>query len=265
MNCYIPFYHVIAKEELPYIKYLYRYKNFEQFKQDIENFLFKYEICNNYEAKKNSFFLTFDDGFKVLLKEVVPLLKQKKVPAIFFINSDFVDNKNMFYRNKASIICSKLEMTSIKLQRQLQNKYNVDNFQNYILQIGYNEKNLLDDIGKDLDINFTKYDIYFSSEDILYLNKIGFNIGAHSKDHPLYGSLDLTEQIEQTVVSASFIENLGIKCEHFSFPFNANGVSGEFFDYIRAKTNIKYFYDSSKTDNRNTIPRFWMDPPSATV
>src|SRR5687768_11071814 len=109
-----PYHHVVSDERLPHIIHLYPYKNVKQFSTDID-FLLKYFeaispadlisfINTHHKLPEKKFLLTFDDGFKEVSEVIAPILKRKGIPAIFFINPAFIDNKEMFYRNKISLI-----------------------------------------------------------------------------------------------------------------------------------------------------------------
>ena len=109
-----PIYHMISDEDVSYVKHLYSYKNVKSFTADLDFFLKYYKpidlttllisVKEKTELPKHSFLISFDDGFKELYDIVVPILKQKGIPATFFINKCFIDNKEMFYRNKASLL-----------------------------------------------------------------------------------------------------------------------------------------------------------------
>src|SRR5690606_23514350 len=98
---------------LPHIGHLYPYKNETQFVKDLlylkNNFeaihpdeLLNYIVKNN-NLPKNKFLLSFDDGFKEVHSVVAPILKQHQLPALIFINPKFIDNGELFYRNKLSL------------------------------------------------------------------------------------------------------------------------------------------------------------------
>ena len=99
------------------------------------------------------------------------------------------------------------------------------------------ERFVCDHIAKILDFDFTGYvktvRPHLTSEQVTSLARQGFNIGAHSCDHPYYGDISLEEQLAQTresmkVVAARF----GGKFRAFAFPFNDDGVTPEFFEQV---------------------------------
>jgi len=115
----LPYHHVVSDEYLPHIKGLYNYKNEQQFKDDLD-WLLRYrtpvhpdELLYSMVEKKpfpvNTFLLTFDDGFREVFELIAPILLKKGVPAIFFINPSFIDNKELFYRCKLSLVVEKIK------------------------------------------------------------------------------------------------------------------------------------------------------------
>ena len=106
----LPFYHLVSDNEPEYVKGLYKSKTIQQFKNDLELFLKYYEpitledviLFNKGELKllKPSFHLTFDDGLSNFYHVIAPILSKKNIPATVFVNTAFVDNKDLFYRYK---------------------------------------------------------------------------------------------------------------------------------------------------------------------
>src|SRR4030081_1498703 len=115
----LPYHHVVSDDYLPHIKGLYNYKNERQFIDDLD-WLLRYrspvhpdELLHCMIEKKpfpnNSFLLTFDDGFREVYESIAPILLKKGVPAIFFINPSFINNNELFYRCKLSLVIEKIK------------------------------------------------------------------------------------------------------------------------------------------------------------
>jgi len=113
----LPYHHTVSDRELLHIKHLYAFKSISQFKSDLDYLLKNFvpispeqlvEKVNRDEQKRdNTFLLTFDDGLRECEEIIAPILKEKGVPAIFFINPAFIDNKELFYRFKISLVIEK--------------------------------------------------------------------------------------------------------------------------------------------------------------
>lgn len=193
---------------------------------------------NNLRFTKNCFHLTFDDGLSDFYHTIAPILLQKKIPATVFLNSDFIDNKALFYRYKASILSEELVAENL-------------------LHFTYQQKEELDELAKVFNINWNDYlkntQPYLTSTQVNELIHQGFTFGSHSNDHPLYSKLSLEEQVEQTLesvkkITTSFQLDYGV----FSFPFTDNKVSKLFFEKISSKVDLTFGGAGIKNDTIKT-------------
>lgn len=247
----IPVYHIISDTDLPHIKHLYACKNTTDFISDLD-FLLKYYkpidvsallayISGEKKIDENAFILTFDDGLREFHDVIAPILQQKGVPAICFCNSDFVDNKNLFYRYKVSLLIEHfIQNAEILLDQNLKEWFeenlhtDILNYKKALLSIPYANRNLIDGLATCLQFSFDKFlserQPYITTEQIRNLQSRGFVFGAHSMDHPEYRFLLLAEQISQTEQSLQFILNNHLaSCRLFAFPFSDYGVEARFF------------------------------------
>jgi hypothetical protein len=261
-NLIFPFYHIISDVDIPHVKYLYTIKNIKDFKKDIE-FLLKHYVpisINDlydyiYESKslpQRAFHLTFDDGFREIYEIIAPILLEKGIPATFFLNTDFIDNKNLFYRCKTSILLERINNFNYsgdledKIKKTLIEKNAfIENIRKSISRINYNDKMLLDNIALILEIDFDDYlkekNPYLSSEQIKELINKGFSIGAHSIDHPTYITIPFSEQIKQTKTSINTLkEKFKLTYNLFAFPFNDAGIEKKFFNEIKGLVDISF-------------------------
>jgi len=252
------FYHVVSDDYLPHIAPLYKYRTSKEFENDID-FLLKYfepitanDIFLHTKGEKvitkPSFHLSFDDGMREVYEVALPILKQKGIPATVFVNSDFVDNKDLFYRYKAALIAD--NQPSLKQE---------------VLEIEYLEKEKLDIIAQDLEIDFDNFlkekKPYLTTEEIKILQKNGFIIGAHSIDHPYYDMISQEEQVRQTLESCRFVkENFDEENLFFAFPFEDTGVKNSFFEEIYKEIDLTFSTSGiCSTQNGKNIGRIAME------
>ncbi len=258
-NPIISYYHMINDEEVLHIKHLYVHKNVRQFKDDLDFLLERYSLVslfdimgflkNGCSLPEKAFLLTFDDGFREMQDVVAPILLEKGVPATFFLNSDFIDNKKLCYLHKASLLVEKIhkgispgiegEIRGILVKMGL----SFSELSEGILKVDYRRRDVLDRIAKVLIIDFQRYlnekQPYLTSCQVRALIDQGFTIGAHSIDHPNYSTLSLAEQLEQTIMSIKHIrEKFKLDYGAFAFPHNDNGVSREFFKKVKESSLI---------------------------
>ena len=62
----------------------------------------------------NTFLLSFDDGLSEIYTDIFPILKAKNIKSIFFINPNFLDNKEALYKHSISLIISYLRKINFK-------------------------------------------------------------------------------------------------------------------------------------------------------
>jgi peptidoglycan/xylan/chitin deacetylase (PgdA/CDA1 family) len=222
----LPFYHAVSDEKLPHIEQLYRVKNTSEFEKDLDFLLrhftpvdflqFKEIATSGARPRKPVFLLSFDDGFREFHDVIAPMLLKKGIPAVCFLNSAFIDNKDLFFRYKASLLHSHFPQ---------------------LLSIDYNNRQKIDEYASKIDFSFQKFLLssqpYLTSPQIEKLIRDGFHFGAHSIDHPEYRFIPFEEQLRQTSESIQFIKNkFGLNYSLFSFPFTDYGVSDRFLTTI---------------------------------
>lgn len=286
---FFPYHHIVSDDEVLHIQYLYKYKNTSQFKNDLDYLLKNFkpisvqDLVDSIKIKStippNSFLLTFDDGYSEVYNVVAPILKAKGVPAIFFINPAFVDNKEFFYRCKISLLIHQL------LKDKANQKVSEFYAQQLNLEITSNEKiinklklikqtnsEVLDNIANGTNFSFDEYlkqqKPFLTTEQIHSLNDQGFTIGAHSWNHPYYNSISHKEQIKETLSSCNYVkENFHPKQITFSFPHSDALLPQKLFDELR-NTDIDLLFgiQNQKEELKNKmIHRFNAERPEITL
>ncbi len=244
----IPVYHLVTDMLPVHIKHLYQPRRINTFRKDMEFFTHHFDIlypdrlleycCNRSIEIQNGFLPTFDDGLREIYEIAAPYLYHMGIPAIFFINNDFVNNKDMFFRFKASLLTEKVltrlsHATMDKLAESLGlTKRNTGRIKARILSISYQERDLLDKAAEVLEVDFNEYltfhKPYMDDEQIKDLQDKGFIIGAHGKDHQLLSALSEDEIILQIRESVNDIFSKYTSLNRFfAFPFTDHGIPGK--------------------------------------
>lgn len=288
----LPFYHAVSNSHLPHISNLYTVRKKSLFIKDLD-FLCKYyipitleELNNNVrngnELQKPVFHLSFDDGLREIYTEIAPILESKGIPATFFLNSAFVDNKELFFRYKVSLVIehinNKSEMIdfitlSDILTKPIQNKTILIKT---LLELKYTHIHLIDHIALIFKIDFKTYLLenqpYLNSNEIHILLNKGFTFGSHSIDHPHLKLLSFEEQKRQIIESSSFLaQNFQIKEKYFSFPFSDEGISNKLFKWLFEieKFELTFGISGLKKDtfskHLHRIPMEVEDNPAASI
>lgn len=250
----LPYYHCVADETPPHISNLYQARDTLSFRKDLEK-LTKYfrpvgardvllHVTGEKPFNHPSMLLSFDDGLRDAAEVIAPLLSGMGIPAVFFVNSAFIDNREMFYRFKVSLLIERLKQmkspegiyeiisgrnpVTITSKKQLQR---------YLLNLTYLDNSKINDLADLFQLDFSAYlrirKPYMTSGQVGELIEKGFDVGAHSIDHPLFATLPLGEQLRQTRESLGWLRgNFKVNTVCFSFPFTDYGVSPEFFEEI---------------------------------
>ena len=99
----VPYHHTVSDVNLPHIRHLYAYKNEREFESDVAFFTKHFTpvsvddlLNSNGKTLKRSFLLTFDDGCREVYDIILPILEKYNVKGVFFLNSAFLDNKELF-------------------------------------------------------------------------------------------------------------------------------------------------------------------------
>ena len=241
-----PFYHTLSPDSLPHISHLYRVLKPAEFEAGLDQFLKHFEplsLGEYLEGKrdnraKKSMVLSFDDGLKECYDIVAPLLKKRGVPAVFFLNNKFIDNKGLFYRYRASLLihqvredCRAREKVAAFL------KIGDEQVETSIRMIGWNQRALLDALAREAELDVTGYlrnrPVYMSTKEVEDLLEWGFEIGAHSSDHADFTQLEPDEMTAQVSSSIRDLEKrFGIHTAYFSFPFSSDGVPAKVTDTL---------------------------------
>ena len=259
MPVLLPYHHTVSDDYLPHIRGLYAYKNARQFGADLDWLLRRYRPLDPAELIKatlegkavppRSFLLSFDDGFREIHDVVAPLLLRKGVPALLFINPAFVDNRELFYRCKLSLLIEKAKTDGttarllahyLKLQEPA-----IEELRTALLRIQYPQRAQADELGRLANIDFDDYlrkqQPFMTTSQLQSLQSQGFYLGGHSIDHPNYKYLAPEGQHRQTVESVNFARRLGAPHHLFAFPHEDIAASQAFFDRLKSEAPLVFF------------------------
>lgn len=249
---FLPFYHLVSDEPVFHIKHLYKVRSVRLFEADLAYLLRHFQPIDlptllaiqkgeKPLPKQPVMHLSFDDGLRECAEVVAPILLQKGIPATFFINAAFLDNKALMFRYKLSLCVQSLQdATAAQIAGELTPALETMGIPtdkpltSTFLSLPYRESKLIDTLGLMLGQDFEGYlkteKPYMSSEQVQGLLDSGFSIGSHSIDHPLYHQIELEEQLRQTIEAQRFLENnFKLAYRVFAFPFTDDGVRKAFF------------------------------------
>ncbi len=235
------YYHLVSNKRNPLVENLYSYKDIASFRKDLDVLVKKYDILdlNAIKTNKRGLVLSFDDGFSECYDTIFPLLKEYSVPALFFLNNDFIDNKNMFYRAKISLLISKLDYLSPVIHKQLAYilECKVTSIKENLLSILEEDKHKIDTLMTtaeiDIDSYLAKNKPYLTSLQIQEMVKAGYYFGGHTSDHKRLKFLTSEEQEARIIDSALDIKKrFDLDYSICSLPHNDQGLRKEVFQNV---------------------------------
>lgn len=249
-----PYYHIVANEEKPHVSHLYKFKNVNDFIQDLDLLKSNYTSISLEDIKKREnrnkekgFILTFDDGLREIYTVIYPILKKKNISAIFFINPDFIDNHQMMHKHRLSVLLD--HIISVKDNNEKLNSisetcgFNYKDFVTFkskFMALGPEKEKELNKVFEALNIDEKKYlqenKLYISKSEIQEMINDGFYFGGHTMSHRALLTLPHEEQKEEVISSVKWLkDNFKIDYSLFAFPFSDRGVSlkllKEVFEY----------------------------------
>jgi peptidoglycan/xylan/chitin deacetylase (PgdA/CDA1 family) len=289
VNPLVVYYHLVSDNEVPHVSNLYMFRNVAQFKRDLDVLLRFFHAVSlqdllrcldgQYALPKHSFLLTFDDGLAECYRIIAPILKQKGIPATFLLCSAFVDNKQLSYDSKKSLLVGLIKTEKVSSAqetgiRTILKKVGMpgSDLVAAVLSVPHRKQTVLDRIAEVLNYDFSAYlkvaQPYLTSIQGIELLKMGHSLGAHSIDHPPYQDLSLAEQIYQTRESVRFVKKqFSLNYGAFAFPHSDANISREFFLEVLDKTmgvDICFGNDGLLTDSvprsvqRTAMEKTWM-------
>lgn len=282
------FYHNVSDHSLPHVRHLYPYKSTNQFERDLDFLTRNFKplsledvvatLTTGSGMPRRSFLLTFDDGLREAAEPIAPILKRRGIPAMFFVNSDFVDNKRLFYLHKASLIVDRLisaksDNVSAAASSVLA-AYGLASGKPVLTvrRLGYKDESVLNEIANAIEVDFEDFLAsrrpYLDSAELDAMAADGFAIGAHSRSHPNYQEIPVESQLRETLDSIEFVRKRWNPTHlAFAFPFNDLDVPVTVFDAMwEAGVEVSFGTSGLRRDTvPRSIQRIWADDPNASM
>ncbi len=278
-----PFYHMVSDDPPPHIRHLYRVKSLAEFRSDLDGMLKYFEpaspewLINPEKMKpggKPAFILSFDDGLHEVSEFIAPVLEEKGLNAVFFLNNDFIGNQGLFFRYRVSLLIDRLSLGGLS-DRTLKEASRLMGLEKTgrtgliraMLDLGYASREMIGRLEEIMDVDTRGYldshHPYLDEPEIRNLLDRGFYIGGHSHDHPSFRDLDADAQFDTIISSVEDIRRrFGIPYSLFSFPFSDIGVGKKVFGklYPEGRTLLDASFGTSGLKADEAYPHFQRIP-----
>lgn len=240
-----PYAHVISDIIPEHVRHLHAVPCIARFESDVDFLCRRYQPLQLSELQQirehrdkspaRYFLLSFDDGLREVYDVIAPILRKEGVPAIFFLNSAMIDNKQLMWRHKISLLIERAQKIPGRIPPQMGVR-STRSLTARLKALRSADEFNLDDLATFFELDFDEYlqrvKPYLTTSQILELASAGFEFGSHSETHPYFDTLTVVDQKRQVSESVRSIRALGVSCRYFAFPFHDSGVPRSVFDHI---------------------------------
>jgi peptidoglycan/xylan/chitin deacetylase (PgdA/CDA1 family) len=281
-------YHAVSDRSLPYIDHIYPPVKTDRFEEALKYLKNHYNIItyeqlhtHRIEGKQlpdKALHLSFDDGYIECYTLVRPLLKKYNIPCTFFITSDWIDDKGMFYRNKVGLCIEKLsglmEMEVFRLLSDINHIFGTElktksDFSRWVKPMVQADVERIDRICEVFDVKWMRMiqdePFYLTSAQIKLMADEGFTIGSHTQSHPKLVQVTPEEMEKEIVESSRTIQKItDAEIIPFAFPNTATGIDRKILAGIRARHSfLGLFFDAKgfREDVPFIVNRIWAEKP----
>ncbi len=234
--------HILEKEFLSILKELKKKGNCISIDELI------YFKKNKINLKKNTFLITFDDGFENNYSVAAPILDDLKLPTTFYFSTEFIEKNSMSWIDKIEHCLQETNIKYLKLpwlKKKISIKdnnrkiYTAENIRKYIKpRLNFKIDSFLNNISSQTKVkilNNTNYEIdkKINWKKIKKMNQNSlFTFGGHSHEHKSLASFNNKSLIKQIDMSINFFKKKSkIDLMHYSYPegtqndFNKNIIN----------------------------------------
>lgn len=240
---------------------------------------------------KNPVLITFDDGYKACYDIALPILQKYRTKAIFFISTGHMEDRKVFWWDRANYLVKRCKKTRIELEyphhavyelggengrRRTDRSKVVTKILDVIkMTYGMDVEKYLDGLSKATDVPWTPADDKRITDDVLMtwdqvreLHRAGMDIESHTHTHRVLTTLP-PDELEQELVGSKRLleEKIDAPVRALAYPVSLSMADhGHILEAVRKARYDLGFSTSAglgplgpRTDPLD-IQRIWVDP-----
>ena len=284
-------YHAVSDRPLPHVQSLYRCKSVAQFKRDLDFLQRNYRIIG-YEdverarmqprGKRPCAVITFDDGLAECHDIVRPVLLEYGLPAIFFVTTEFLDNRRLFYRQKVALCIDAYDRLSADAASAVRKDValffgsSLDSSTKLLVRLQsatWTEEPAIDATCDRLGVDTSRFlrtaRPYLTYAQVRALATDGFTVGAHGTSHQMLGTMSEPGIEAEIVESCNTVSQLvSASVVPFAFPFGGHKVNRDMLRSLReSHPRVGLFFDSRQLapDRDFIVNRLVVDDPRGAI
>ena len=167
--------------------------------------------------------ITFDDAYRNIIENAVPLLDEKNIPATIFVCHNPATGKKGIWRQRLALLLDLKGKNALDaFKRNLKLYYlSMDDVFNWSKE-NYSRKleTIIDDIWDDLKMGREDLGQYATYEDLRVLENVRYEFGSHTISHPVLSRISLSDAREEIAMGHQLVESgLQKKLFFFAYPF----------------------------------------------
>lgn len=277
------FFHAVTETDLPHVKHLYAPVDAGDFEATLVDLKKHYTFVSygdlvdarngKKDLPKNAAHLSFDDGFVENYSVVMPILQRLGIPCMFFLTSEWIDNRALFYRSKVSLCVETIkksdagELQAILARVNQPHLVDETTLIKKLMHFRQEDEAEVDEfcklIGVDVDEFLAERKPFLTTAQIEEMHAAGFVFGGHSVSHRKFVQLPV-ERVEAEIVdSCEKIQAItGQEEVPFAFPNSATGFDRALLGKIREKHDLVGLIFNSKgflPDEDYLYNRIWLE------
>lgn len=168
-----------------------------------------------YNIKKPTI-IYFDDGFKDILENALPILKKYNISAVVFVSSGIADRTHFLWTLKYKYFLLNKGLSEKEADKNISNLKNISDVKKdmYLEKIYKNENFVFD---------YSKQNIFLNWDEIKVLSDSGWEIGSHGVSHDRLTECNDNSLHDEIYQSKAILENnLNKIIKSFSYPHGRN-------------------------------------------
>lgn len=283
--------HIVTDVRNPFTAEIYRAPTVSEFRQTLdflqEHFAFVTlsdvvaHLRDGSPLPDYPVFLSFDDGLRETADIIAPILKERAIPATFFVTSRALDNRYLFYGHRRSYLLTSIRTDGISrascgemgallgLSGPEPSEEAVCQALRRLSVHSPEDCVRLDECAAAMEVNWQ--DVlnaerpFLTVEQAKELHADGFSLGAHGTDHTKFAHLNESDRRRDLRRSLDFMAQVfGLDDIAFAFPHSHKGVTRRWMtEQLRLDPRLAIFLSTANyaPNDRAVVNRVCMDRP----